>query len=494
MTKVAIIGAGIGGLVAALLLSHAGHEVAVCEAAATPGGKLREVAVGSARIDAGPTVFTLRPIFEAIFASAGEALGDHLTLEPLDRLARHVWDDGARLDLFSDAARNAEAIGAFAGPAAAEGYRKFAAKAGRIFELLDQNFMQIPQPGLAGLLRRGGPALAGISPFASLWSELGQYFATPRLRQLFARYATYCGASPFLAPATLMLIAHAEQLGVWRVAGGMYQLALALERLARARGAAFHYGAPVAEILVHQGRAAGVRLADGEVVGADAIIANVDVGALDAGLFGIAARNAVAGMMKGAAPSLSAMTWAVTGTATGYDLAHHNVVFSENYPAEFIALAERRLPPDPTVYICAPGGQKYFLLVNAAAGITPSPEEAQQCLNRTLQKLRNTGLTLTVEASVFTGPAQFAKAFPGTGGALYGRSLEGWRDSFARPGAVTKLPGLYLAGGAVHPGPGLPMAAISGRIAAASVSTFLSKTGAMPGGMSTRSAMTAPMR
>jgi 1-hydroxycarotenoid 3,4-desaturase len=184
MTKIAIIGSGIGGLVAALLLSAAGREVVVCEAAATPGGKLREVVVGGAAIDAGPTVFTLRPVFEAIFAQAGLDFSQALTLLPLDCLARHAWDDGARLDLFADMARNVAAIGDFAGAAAARGYAEFAARSQKIFETLDASFMQVPQPGLTGLVRRAGPGLLGISPFASLWGELGKYFKEPKLRQL----------------------------------------------------------------------------------------------------------------------------------------------------------------------------------------------------------------------------------------------------------------------------------------------------------------------
>jgi 1-hydroxycarotenoid 3,4-desaturase len=161
----------------------------------------------------------------------------------------------------------------------------------------------------------------------------------------------------------------------------------------------------------------------------------------------------------------------VTGSCAGFDLAHHNVFFSGDYPAEFATLAQGRLPVDPTVYVCAPQGGGFFLLVNAAAGTPPSEAEVQQCLARTLQKLKSRGLELEIRNIAMTGPAEFGKKFPATGGALYGRALAGWKDSFARPGATTRLPGLYLAGGSVHPGPGLPMAAISGRIAARCVLT-----------------------
>jgi 1-hydroxycarotenoid 3,4-desaturase len=495
MSSIAIIGAGMGGLTAALLLAAAGCDVDVFEAAASPGGKLREVAVGAARIDAGPTVLTLAPVFAAIFAEAGARLDDHVTLTPLPALARHAWEDGTTLDLSADVEANVAAIGEFAGPAAGAGYRKFAAQAAKIFALLDDHFMQAPQPGLAGLIARGGPGLAAISPFASLWAELGKYFTDPRLRQLFARYATYCGASPFAAPATLMLIAEAERRGVWRVQGGMHRLAAALTALAQARGATFHFDAPVQEILQSEGRASGVRLASGAVHTADAVLANADLAALTTGRLGVAAQAATAGMMKGAAPSLSALTWAATGTASGpFVPGHHNVFFSADYPREFLALAEGRLPGDPTVYLCAPEPGQYFLLVNAAAGTAPTAQEEQQCLSQVLEKLRRAGLGLTLTGQVKTGPAEFSALFPGSSGALYGRALEGWRDSFARPGAATKLPGLYLAGGSVHPGPGLPMAALSGRVAARSILAALSRQAGMNGGMSMRSAIAGLMR
>jgi 1-hydroxycarotenoid 3,4-desaturase len=504
--KIVVIGAGIGGLTAALLLAQAGLDVTVLEAAAAPGGKLRELKIGEAAIDAGPTVFTLRPIFEAIFADAEARLEDHLTLERLDVLARHAWDDGAQLDLFADPARNIDAIGAFAGSAAASGYAKFSARAKAIFETLDESFMQTQQPGLLGLVRNAGAkrgaGLLTLSPFASLWDELGRYFNNPKLRQLFGRYATYCGSSPFVAPATLMLIAHAEQLGVWRIAGGMHRLAEAMASLAASRGATFRYQTRVTDILAVNGRASGAKLAGGETIAADAVIANADLGALDAGLLGAAAAGAVKGLQKGASRSLSALTWALTGTTSGFPLSHHNVFFSGNYPAEFVEIGNGQLPRDPTIYLCAPGAKEFFCLVNAPPrGDQNQPAEAEEheCLNRVLEKLQRCGLSLTPERMITTGPRGFAGLFPGSGGALYGRSLEGWRDSFARPGPATKLPFLYLTGGSVHPGPGLPMAAMSGRLAAQRLladfaSTRTSFRAAMPGGISTPSAMTGSRR
>ena len=172
-----IIGAGVGGLVAALRLAVRGLQVTVVEAATSPGGKMRELLVDGARIDAGPTVFTMRWVFDAIFAEIGATLSERLTLRPVDTLARHAWSRSERLDLFADIDRSAEAIRGFAGPREADGYVKFCRRAGAVYATLREPFIASSRPSPVDLVRRAGLAglgdLARISPFTTLWRALG---------------------------------------------------------------------------------------------------------------------------------------------------------------------------------------------------------------------------------------------------------------------------------------------------------------------------------
>ena len=260
--RVVVIGAGIGGLAAALRLAQAGLDVTVLERAAHPGGKMRSVAVGGQTVEAGPTVFTMRWVFEELFAECGARLDDRVALARADLLARHAWSRSERLDLFADIEASAAAVDAFAGPREAEGYRRFCARSAEVYRTLEGPFIRDGRTSPAGLAQRVGLSGLGdlwrIQPFATLWSALGSFFRDPRLLQLFGRYATYCGASPFSAPATLMLVAHVEQAGVWTVAGGLSALARAVADLAAERGAAFRYGAHVERIVIERGRIAGI--------------------------------------------------------------------------------------------------------------------------------------------------------------------------------------------------------------------------------------------
>ena len=493
--RIVVIGAGMGGLVSALELAAHGHEVMVIEQAQRPGGKLREVPIGDVGIDAGPTVFTMRWVFDELFAAVGSHFSEQIKLHTVDVLARHAWSERERLDLFADVERSVEAIGDFSGAAEARRFREFTARAQRIYTTLEGPFIRSPRPNPLSLAHRAGLRKLGdlwqIKPFETLWAALGEHFHDPRLRQLFGRYATSCGSSPFQAPATLMLVAHVEQEGVWLVEGGMHQLAVTLARLATERGAEFRYGTAVHEIKIDNRRVTGVTLADGECLAADAVVVNADAAAVAHGLFGAKAQRAVR-PIPSSARSLSAITWNLVARTEGFPLLRHTVFFSQDYPAEFEAIfQQQRLPQQPTVYLCAQdrtdsdavqinGPERLLCLVNAPPNgdqQTFTPEILAACEQATFALLNRCGLRVErqPEYSKMTTPHIFNRLFPATGGALYGQASHGWKASFSRPGARTRIPGLYLAGGSVHPGPGVPMAALSGRLATAQLLSDWSK-------------------
>jgi 1-hydroxycarotenoid 3,4-desaturase len=487
---VVVIGAGMAGLAAAIDLAVRGVRVVVMERDAAPGGKMREVEVAGRRIDAGPTVLTLRHVFEELFDHAGARLEDYIALRPSPVLARHAWSASEQLDLFADVSASEAAIGQFAGPDEARRFAAFCGEAARIYRTLERPFLRAQRPSVLRLTRAVGwrhlPDLWRIRPFTTLWRALGSHFHDPRLRQLFGRYATYCGSSPFESPATLMLVAHVEQQGVWLVEGGMHRLARGLERLALARGVEFRYGSQVTDLVSTAGRVSGVRTADGSHVPVDAVIFNGDLNALAAGRLGETGSHAVLAAETGTR-SLSAITWSMVARTEGFPLERHNVFFSRDYAREFEALRNRMLPSDPTVYVCAQDRpqteagatavdkrERLLCLVNAPATTdsgAPSERDLAACEKGAFAALERCGLRVESanDETHRTAPQDFDRLFPGSRGALYGSASHGWRSSFARPGSRSRLPGLYLAGGGVHPGPGVPMTALSGRLAAAAV-------------------------
>ena len=491
--KTIIVGAGSAGLAAALYLSGRGFDVTVVEKEAAPGGKMREIEVDGAGINAGPTVFTMKWDFDELLSEIGVSLDDIVDYTKAQVLARHAWRDGSRLDLFADVDESANAIAAFSDQSNADGYVQFCTDAKAMFETLQRTYIDDERPSPVQFINRIGALnisqLLALKPFHSLWSALGTYFPDPRLQQLFGRYATYCGSSPYFSPSTLMLVAHVEQAGVWIANGGMHGLAKAFASQAARQGVTFRYGSGVKTINRRGDSVTGVTLENGDVLSAEHVIFNGDVSALAGGLLGAAPRGATAIAPKDR--SLSALTWTVRAKVEDFPLAHHNVFFSDAYAQEFdLIFKSGRLPDLPTGYSCAQdrmdggavkpgkgdgGEESLLLLVNAPpVGDQRNFEESEveACLERTQIQLAQTGLQLDLSTAAQTGkatattPTGFNQLFPATGGALYGPLSKGAMAAFKRQGSRTAVKGLYVAGGSVHPGSGVPMAFLSGKRAA----------------------------
>jgi len=511
---IAIIGAGIGGLASALRLAHSGARVTVFERHAGPGGKMRTLPSVAGPVDAGPTVLTMKHVFETLFADTGSALANHVTLAQEDIIARHFWPDGKVLDLMTDPDQSLANITHIFGKKAGAEFTAFRNRAATLFEAFDGPIMQTAKPSLPAIatqvMRRPG-LIAQMDSLRNLTQSLNRQFSEPKLAQLFGRYATYVGGLPDASPALLSLIWHAEAQGVWHVKGGMHKLAQAIADRATALGATFHYKTHIRRIEMQSGVPRAVETEAGRVP-VDAVLFNGDPRALSTGMLGQNASKAVSS--NGTEPrSLSANVHAFAAKASGVDLAGHNVFFCADPADEFGPLAQGAAPRDATVYVCAQdrfggatpdGPERFETITNAAPVPAQTPidkKDLEQCHSAILDRLRAFGLHFSPRptASSLTLPQNFAALFPASGGSLYGRSPHGMMAAFQRPTVRSRIKGLYLVGGGVHPGAGIPMATLCAQHAAEAITTDLSLTSTSRpadtlGGTSTASRMMASGR
>ncbi|MEM1362099.1 MAG: 1-hydroxycarotenoid 3,4-desaturase CrtD [Pseudomonadota bacterium] len=510
---VIVIGAGVGGLASAMRLAHHGLKVTVLERHGTPGGKMRALPSAAGSVDTGPTVLTMKPVFDTLFQDVGARLEDHVTLVPQPIIARHFWTDGAQLDFFNDETANIDAVKAFAGARAADQFARFSKRARELFEAFYDPVIASAKPTFYGLMQRmlADPSLAWkMAPFSTLAGLLKQSFDDPRLAQLFGRYATYVGGAPDRAPALLSLIWQAEAAGVWAVQGGMHHLAQTMAEIALTRGAEIHYGADVDEILASSGQITGVRLTTGETLVADRVVFNGDPRALSLGRLGPAV-DQIAPQTKRLPRSLSADVWGFAARVSGQELCHHNVFFRDDPMPEFDALARGERLSDPTLYLCAmdrgldqptPTLERFEIIANAPPLTVAADEiDKKEARCRVFETLERFGCQFSPLPAVeaLSTPTIFEQLFPATAGSLYGQTPHGTMAAFQRPTARTALRGLYLAGGGTHPGAGLPMATLSGQHAAEAIltdriSTSTSRRTATHGGMSMASATVADAR
>ena len=481
-----VIGAGMGGLAVALRLRAAGMHVTLLDSHDWPGGKMRTVPSDAGPVDAGPTVLTMRHVFDELFATAGSRLEDHVALVSEPLLARHFWPDGSTLDLTSNASQNEDAIAAFAGEGEALAFRRFSREASELFALFDGPMMRTGEPSIAELAKAALSSpknLGALSPGATLAGLLRRRFTDPRLIHLFGRYATYIGGSPYRSPALLALVWQAEAEGVWRIDGGMHKLAQGIVARFTAMGGELRLGQSVVRIDTSGAQVTGVTLASGEKLGASVIVHAGDPRAIATGRLGQSVQH-LAQASRTQPRSLSAMVWSFAAKIPRVvPLAHHNVFFARSARDEFDALDSGAMPLDPTIYVCAedrgsdrpvPDGPERFEIILNAAPLTEAqtvPDEEETCRRTTFQTLARFGLTFDpgpTTADLAT-PATFETLFPGSAGSLYGQTPHGMTAALKRPRARTAIRGLYLAGGGTHPGAGLPMAALSGKHAAEAI-------------------------
>ena len=492
MAQVVVVGAGMGGMAAAARLSVKRHSVTVVEQSATYGGKVASFERDGFVFDTGPSLLTIPAVYRDLFNKTGGPLESSVELVDLEPAFRYRFPDGVAVDMPGvDPGVCAKALGDALGGTAETDWRAFMARAASIWQVTRRPFLEAPLTGMRDLLplARDLDDVRTVAPFTSLRKLSEQYLHDPRLRMLVDRYATYTGSDPRRAPAALSTVPYVEQtFGAYHVAGGIRRLADALYERTLERKVAYRFGADAVEVLTGDAGVTGVRLADGEVLPADVVVANADATHLYRDLVADPRAASARRRLARTRPSLSGfvLLLAVRGRTPG--LRHHNVWFPDDYDAEFDAIFGRRPRPvdDPTIYVCAPDDpqmrpdadhEAWFVLVNAPRHSSTgergtidwdAPGLAESYRDRVLDVMASRGYDVRDRLlwSEVRTPADLERATRAPGGSIYGSSSNGPRAAFLRPANASPVPGLYLVGGSAHPGGGLPLVGMSAEIVA----------------------------
>ena len=480
---IVVIGAGIGGLSAAIHLAADGQRVVVFEKNSAVGGKMRHVQAEGFEWLTGPSVITMCHVFEDLFFAAGRRIEDYLTLVPVEPLTRYFYPDGTRLDINREIDRTLEQIAAL-DERDMEGYLGYLAYVARLHRVTGPLFTYADPPTWRDLFRIPPRDALAVDVWRTLDGSVRKHVHTPHLRQLLGRYATYAGASPYEASAAFNVVAHVElNGGVWYAKGGVYGIARALERLALELGVDIHTDCPVMRIEVEGGQTGGVVLEGGERQAAQAIVANVDVTTVYEQLLPQEAVNPRRlTRLINADRSCSGFVLALGLEGIHPELAHHNIFFSSDYQREFDEIFHQGVPPsEPTVYIVitarsdpghAPEGcENWFVLVNTPALGPQYDWEPQTAVYRDLVLARLTDFGFDVRASIrvehIMTPLDIAHFTGAYHGALYGTTNNGLLSPLRRPhNRCPDVRKLYFVGCTTHPGGGVPMVALSGKTAA----------------------------
>jgi phytoene desaturase len=471
--KILVIGAGLGGLAAAIRLARAGHAVEIWEKNEEPGGKLRELRADGFTWGMGPSLLTMPQVLRDLFSAAGERLEDHLELVRLDSCCRYFWTDGTVID--EDAAF-------WQRPDVA----RFLEYARGIYELSGEAYLnRPPREFWRAFTPRNWPKLRHLGKVATtrtLAEEVRRRIDDPRLRQIFLRFATYNGSSPYRTPATFNIIPYVEaEFGGWYVRGGLPRITEALANLAGKLGVTFRYGTTATD---WNGRETVAQ--NGASSSADFLVCNGD--ALTASISFLSDHFRPGARRRRLTPALSSSGFILFLGVRGRDerLAHHNIFFSDDYPREFTEIHDEKISPrEPTLYLSlsarsdpahAPDGHdNYFILVNAPARepATPwTPPETKAYRDLVLARLEKFGLEdlpgRIVSERAFT-PSDFATRDLARHGALYGWASHSVRTSLFRP-PLRSGRNLFFVGGTTHPGGGIPLVLLSGKMAAEMIS------------------------
>ncbi len=490
-TSIAVIGGGLGGLAAACVAAARGHGVTLYDKNPWLGGKAAVLHEGGFRFDMGPTILTVPRVLERIFAEAGRNLSDYLDLVRLDPQWRCFFDDGTRIDLEENIDAMADAMDRFApGKGVGSGYRRFQEISAHLHDVSNRFFFWKPVEDLFDTINiraNMNPAtlrdVLSLRMGASVAGTIRSKVKDARLAQMLDHFTQYVGSSPYGSPAVLCVIAHMQAAeGVWYPRGGTRAVADALVRLAAELGAVFRPDTEVASLRIENGAVSGIVLESGEVAAYDSVISNMDSIRTYRELVGGEVGEHYA--QKDFEPACSGVVLYL-GLRQRYDhLLHHDFVFSRDPEEEFDFIYRRGEPaPDPTCYIAAPaitdpdvappGGEALYVLVHTPY-LRPHHDWAEMfpAYRRTiLDKLKRTAHMDDIEERIVVErhltPQDIHDRYKVLNGAIYGLASHGRFMGAFKPGNRSRqVRNLYLAGGAAHPGPGMPMVMMSGWIAA----------------------------
>lgn len=488
MARIVVVGAGAGGMSAAMRLSALGHKVTVCEASGHLGGKLARYERDGYVFDTGPSLLTLPAVYRELFNATGASFDESVDLQPLDIAFGYQWADGSRADVPGvDPGRIAAALGGALGGRAESDWRSLIERAGRIWQITRRPFLESPLEGASTLMRlaRDPRQVRTVAPWKSLRSLGRSYLSDPRLVTLLDRYATYSGSDPRSAPAALVTVPYVEQaFGAWHLGGGIATLADALARRCHDVGVDIRTETDVACITTDASGVRSITTSTGEVIEADIVVANADATHLYRDLVTDPRIRAARRRLIRATPSLSGFVILIAARGRTEGIRHHNVWFPADYDGEFDDIFSPRARPvaDPTIYACVPDdplmrpdddSESWFVLINAPRhGRGPGcvdwdqPGRAEEYADHVLDCLARRGVDLRsrmIWREIRT-PADLQRATRAPGGSIYGSSSNGPRAAFLRPANISPVPGLFLVGGSAHPGGGLPLVGLSAQI------------------------------
>jgi phytoene desaturase len=490
---VGIIGGGLGGLAAACTLAARGHRVVLWEKNTWLGGKAAVFEQDGYRFDMGPTILTVPRVLHRIFAEARRHTADLLDLRRLDPQWRCFFDDGTVLDLTEDTAAMLRSLAAYA-PGSEAGYQDFLGFSAKLHEVSEKFFFWRSVEDIRDTLGFSKNFdLATLKDVLSLRmgstvaAQIRKRVKDKRVAQMLDHFVQYVGSSPYGSPAVLCSIGHMQtDEGIWYPMGGTRAVPVALESLARSLGVEFHTGVSVNRIVTEAGRASGVELASGEIVPVSAVVSNMDSVRTYKELVGGAPEKSFSRRWK-REPACSGVVLYL-GLDRAYEhLAHHDFVFSRDPEEEFDFIYGRGEPaPDPTCYLAAPsrtepgvapeGGESLYVLVHTPY-LRPHHDWSAMLPGYRrviLDKLKRTAGLTDIEDRIrverVLTPQDIHERYRVLNGAIYGLASHGRMFGAFKPGNRSRdLAGLYLAGGAAHPGPGMPMVLMSGWIAADSL-------------------------